>query len=277
MRMNRYQTLLKFLNVLICQPNLKTRFSIHLIAHSENLNLYLASIKNFITELCKKPFIFKHNITEGEKIALNNLKSRDDIVIQRADKGGKTVIMEKTDYVTECEKQLNNTEFYRKVDSSLIDKNNQLIKMNISRLKDQNYIHEKEVKFLSTNFNSWRIPVFYGLPKIHKLFLSFPPLRPIVSGYNSISSNLSEYLDSYLKFQARLCKSFIRDTNDFLTKLKSIKNIPKNSIFVTMDVSSLYTNIDHEEGAQACYEKLETRSNKTVPSTTLKKSNIVNT
>ena len=239
-------------------------------SHSENLNLYLASIKNSITELCKKPFIFKHNITEDEQIALNNLKSRDNIVIQRADKGGKTVIMEKTDYVTECEKQLNNTEFYRKVDSSLIDKNNQLIKMNISRLKDQNYINEKEFKFLSTNFNSWRIPVFYGLPKIHKLFLSFPPLRPIVSGYNSISSNLSEYLDSYLKFQARLCKSFIRDTNDFLTKLKSIKNIPKNSIFVTMDVSSLYTNIDHEEGAQACYEKLETRLNKTVPSTTLK-------
>ena len=37
-----------------------------------------------------------------------------------------------------------------------------------------------------------------------------------------------------------------------------------------MDVTSLYTNIDHEEGAQACYEKLEERSNKTIPSKTLK-------
>ena len=37
------------------------------------------------------------------------------------------------------------------------------------------------------------------------------------------------------------------------------KGIPSNSILVTMDVSSLYTNIDHEEGANACYEKLEER------------------
>ena len=37
---------------------------------------------------------------------------------------------------------------------------------------------------------------------------------------------------------------------DFLIKLLSIKNISENSFLVTMDVSSLYTNIDHEEGAE---------------------------
>ena len=35
-----------------------------------------------------------------------------------------------------------------------------------------------------------------------------------------------------------------------------------------MDVNSLYTNIDHKEGANAYYKKLETRKNKTVPSNT---------
>ena len=39
----------------------------------------------------------------------------------------------------------------------------------------------------------------------------------------------------------------------------------------TMDVSSLYTNIEHEEGADACFEMLEKRINKTVPSSLLKK------
>ena len=102
-----------------------------------------------------------------------------------------------------------------------------------------------------------RTPVFYGLPKIHKQFNNVPPLQPIVSGYNSCTSRLSEYIDSYLKYQAQRCKSYIRDTKDFLNKLKSITNLPSNSILVTMDVSSLYTNIDHEEGAQACYESLE--------------------
>ena len=37
-----------------------------------------------------------------------------------------------------------------------------------------------------------------------------------------------------------------------------------------MDVNSFYTNIDHEEGAQACYEKLELRKNKSFPSIVIK-------
>ena len=37
-----------------------------------------------------------------------------------------------------------------------------------------------------------------------------------------------------------------------------------------MDVSSLYTNIDHEEGAEACFKKLEERKNKSIPSITIK-------
>ena len=38
-----------------------------------------------------------------------------------------------------------------------------------------------------------------------------------------------------------------------------------------MDVASLYTNIDHNEGADSCYEMLEKRKNKKVPSSLLKK------
>ena len=67
------------------------------------------------------------------------------------------------------------------------------------------------------------------------------------------------------------CKSYIRDTKDFLNKLQQIKNIPTNAKLVTMDVSSLYTNIDHNEGAEACFERLENRNNKSVPSEILKR------
>ena len=115
-----------------------------------------------------------------------------------------------------------------------------------------------------------RSPLFYGLPKIHKIFDLFPPLRPIVSGFDSCTCNLSKFVDSFLKFQAQKCKSYIRDTKDFLIKLSSIKNIPANSFLVTMDVSSLYTNIDHEEGAEACFKKLEERKNKSIPSIVIK-------
>ena len=53
-------------------------------------------------------------------------------------------------------------------------------------------------------------------------------------------------------------------------KLKSLSTIPSTSTLVTMDVNSLYTNIDHKEGTDACYKKLKTRKNNTVQSNTLK-------
>ena len=37
-----------------------------------------------------------------------------------------------------------------------------------------------------------------------------------------------------------------------------------------MDVSSLYTSIDHEEGAEAYFKKLEERKNKSIPSIVIK-------
>ena len=53
--------------------------------------------------------------------------------------------------------------------------------------------------------------------------------------------------------------------------MNKLESVPKGSILVTMDVSSLYTNIDHQEGADACHEKLETRKKKMTPSSLLKR------
>ena len=106
-------------------------------------------------------------------------------------------------------------------------------------MKNNNYITDKQTKYLVKDLNEPRIPIFYGLPKIHKIFTEFPPLRPIVSGFNSCLCHLSEFVDSFLKFQARNCKSYIRDTKHFLQKISNIKDLPETAILVTMDVSSL--------------------------------------
>ena len=127
-------------------------------------------------------------------------------------------------------------------------------------------ISKKESLLLTEDLNEPRMSVFYGLPKIHKTFKDFPPLRPIVSGFSSCTSKLSEYLDTFLKYQARKGASYVRDTKDFLSKLKPLESIPSNSILVTMDIGPLYTNTDNEEGATACYEALERRTNKRVSS-----------
>ena len=53
-------------------------------------------------------------------------------------------------------------------------------------------------------------------------------------------------------------------------KLGRIKSLPDNAILVTMDITSLYTNIDHDEGANACFEMLEKRMNRKISSSLLK-------
>ena len=87
---------------------------------------------------------------------------------------------------------------------------------------------------------------------------------------STASQDVYQNVDFFLKYQAKTCKSYIRDTSDFLLKLKSLSTTPSTSIFVSMGVNSLYTNIDHEEGTYACYKNLETRKNKTVSSNTSK-------
>ena len=139
-------------------------------------------------------------------------------------------------------------------------------------LKNQNVIGEADHKFITQHLDQIETPIFYGLPKIHKMFDLFPPLRPIVSQIKSSTRRLSEYLDSFLKYQAQRTSSYIKDTKHFLQKIEELnqKPLPANSILVTMDVSSLYTNIDHQEGAEACFLKLEERKNKSISSHMLK-------
>ena len=102
-----------------------------------------------------------------------------------------------------------------------------------------------------------RMPCFYGLPKLHNPFSTFPSLRPICSGSNSCTVRISEFADHFLKPIAQRSFSYVKDTTAFINKLENtqIKNL-NNATLVSMNVNSLYPNIDHEEGAEACYEYL---------------------
>ena len=53
--------------------------------------------------------------------------------------------------------------------------------------------------------------------------------------------------------------AYIKDSGDFLRKIKQIGNLPENSILVTVDVAGLYPSILHELGLKALEEALEKR------------------
>ena len=107
---------------------------------------------------------------------------------------------------------------------------------------------------------------FYILPKIHK---PGNPGRPIFSSNSHPTERLSHFVDYHLQPLVHKLPSFVKDTNDFLNKLLIIGNLPANSLLVTLDVSSLYTNIPHKEGINACEHFLRTPSHKTIPTSTL--------
>ena len=68
---------------------------------------------------------------------------------------------------------------------------------------------------------------------------------------------------------ARGVKSYIKDTNQFLKKLRSLPNLPDNIILCTVDVVGLYPNIPHEEGLSALRKRLDLRQEKDVTTSTL--------
>ena len=97
---------------------------------------------------------------------------------------------------------------------------------------------------------------FYLLPKIHK---PGNPGRLIVSSCGAPTEKISQFVDYHLCPLVENLPSFIKDTTSFITKLQSLNNIPEGTLLVTLDVSSLYTNIPHQEGIEACTEALNTR------------------
>ena len=112
---------------------------------------------------------------------------------------------------------------------------------------------------------------FYQLFKVHKKSEpgSLPPGRPIISGSGSLTENISKFVEHHLKDLATTHPSYLQDTPDFLRYIEEINGLgplPNGAILVTMDVSSLYTNIPQDEGLEIAEDELNTRTDQRVPS-----------
>ena len=64
------------------------------------------------------------------------------------------------------------------------------------------------------------------------------------------------FVDNYMAPIVRTARSFIPDTSDFLLKLQDIGDLSGDELLLTLDVSSLYTNIPNEEGTMTTVRAL---------------------
>ena len=81
----------------------------------------------------------------------------------------------------------------------------------------------------------------------------------------AIIPKTSSFLDFHLQPLATEVKSYIKNTNDFLRKPRSLPNLPDDIILCTVDVVGLYPNIPHDEGLPALRKRLDLRQEKMSP------------
>ena len=97
---------------------------------------------------------------------------------------------------------------------------------------------------------------FYLLPKIHKRLHNVPG-RPVITNSDHYAENISSFLDHDLQPLAQAVKSYIKHTNEFLRKLRSLPKFSDRIILCVMDVVGLYANISREEGLSALRKRPE--------------------
>ena len=98
-------------------------------------------------------------------------------------------------------------------------------------------IYQKDPKFTR----------FYLLPKVYKWLYDVPG-RPVISNCGVYNENISSFLDFHLQSLAQKVKSYIKDTNHFLRKIKELGQLPERTILCTIDVVGLDPNVPHDEG-----------------------------
>ena len=125
-------------------------------------------------------------------------------------------------------------------------------------------ITENENNYLRFNFKkATNLGKLYLLPKIHK-GLCKAPGQPVTSNCRTPTEKVSEFLDHHLQPIMKEGESYIRQTEDFLAKLKAAGEFLRGAFLVTADAVRFYLSIPHIEGLDILKKQYENYPNKKV-------------
>jgi hypothetical protein len=197
------------------------------------------------------------NITQAEQDAIDHLTNDTSIVIKKADKGGMVTVMDRIQYTAEAHRQLNDDRYYQRlvIDplKEVIDRLHTVLTIQYGR----GQISEALFAYLDPSQNeNRRLAAIYFLPKVHKN----PPTtgRPIVSLCGTPLERPAEIIDQFLLPIVRNQSTYTKDTADIIKNI--LRNpLPPSCFLCTWDVTSMYTNISHEE-AEVCIKEVLTEN-----------------
>ena len=237
----------------ILPKRLRSNFETKKAPKSLRINNFCKTIKeDFVLELKSTKIIDTHtqkNQSRNINTTIKFFKTHNqDILIKPADKGGAIVILSTEFYESSISKQLQEApDFFEHINFDPTTTALKCINASLKRLKKLHNIPNNTFKYLLPNTEKTRCPFLYGLPKIHKKIVSF---RPIVSGNEHATENISIFLDYILQPYSTNHPLYLKDVTQLLqiiNKLK-LKNPPNNNLLLfNLDVVNMYTNIPQEE------------------------------
>lgn len=236
----------------------------------EALENYLFATKYELSKI--KPRRGRPNLTKEEIHGLQSLIRNDTILIQKADKCSTICVLNKTNYINEGLRQLENKTYYEEVHTSQMNNVTLFVTELIENAHKGKQLDDITYHYLLKNINSEKLGRFFMLPKIHKIpanvlkeletnddlrsqFLITG--RPIVSLCGTPLHNIGHFIDFIILPIVQQQYTYTRDTKHFIRKIESL-SVPNDTILVTCDASNMYTNLEITEILEASSRALET-------------------
>jgi len=182
------------------------------------------------------------NLSQPQLKILNELRNNDNILIRATKKNLGPAILNKSTYIQQVFNEHLLTKDYQHLSEEaaklLINNTKEALKAIINN--NLQILPQPERTFFQRSFHlHHRIPIFYGLPKVHKEPFQ---LRPVVSSIGSFLSIFSTWLDYKMKSLLPFVKTHLKNSTTVIQETKRL-TLPKEAKLFSADATSMYTNI----------------------------------
>ena len=147
-------------------------------------------------------------------------------------------VLNKNSLTPKANEQLQDNSFYQKLNVDPTAKHSDIVNSAIESFRKQELLSNSTASKLT--IDDVKTSQFHVFPKVHKTNI---PGRLVVSSVECHTIKISKFVDHYLQPHAKSLRSYEKDTSEFINRINKTKDINKDTILVTLDVKSLYTNI----------------------------------